>query len=86
MNFSPLMPVLVNGEVIFADFINRKVYLASIENNSIVWIERDNNELFGAIDNHRESLTPELPHEILEDAIHTKRKLQGKKPPIKEQE
>lgn len=83
MKFSPLMPMLVNDEVVFVDIQNQKVYRAEIDLGEVKWRKDDSlvHTMLSEIYAHQTAITPEIPEEIIEQTLHTQQQLQGRRPP-----
>lgn len=91
MKYSPLMPMLVNEEVVFVDIQNQKVYKAIVTSPSdgvsewqyVKWQAEDSlvHSMLSEIYAHQTAITPEIPEEIIEQTLHTQQQLQGRRPP-----
>jgi len=93
MKYSPLMPMLSDGEVVFVDIQGGKVYKAIVTTeltadgaqalHHVSWKAEDAmaQPIFTEIAAHRETLKPELPEEIVKDTLNTQRQLRGRRPP-----
>lgn len=83
MKYTPLMPMLVNEEVVFVDIQKQKVYRAVVDQTSVQWQADDSlvHSMLSEIYAHQTAITPEIPEEIIEQTLHTQQQLQGRRPP-----
>lgn len=93
MKYNPLMPMWTGSEVVFANFQSGQIYRAKVGQKIdpdtqhptffVEWKADDSlvQPIFQDVRDLQDSLEPQMPEEVFQDALDTQKRLRHNKPP-----